>query len=286
MFACVFVSVITTAYKCPCLAVFTGSGCVAGTRKRETLLTLRRGAATPYQAERSSSPMDEKKQSKRTPNRPYLCLCFVARFPAFKISSSKFCHLHRLQIHDTTYGGSSDEEDFFSVYHQSAAANALLYVGLGTTAIGSVIFFVGTGEKGFKTLELRLIGNKLLMPIHKYTVIFFLGPTLIACGLLCCLIRVLLCACPSTCFRKRKKTRLKSGCPHTSSKYPLAPQRRDRSDFVALDKANLLTKQQHKKKVCIAPPTHPIPSTSTMDFQEHTAVVVEEEEEDKKEKGG
>lgn len=72
MFAYVFVFVITTAYKCPCLAVFTGQGCMAGTRKRETLLTLRRGAATPYQAERSSSSMDEKKQSKRIPNRPYL----------------------------------------------------------------------------------------------------------------------------------------------------------------------------------------------------------------------
>lgn len=165
------------------------------------------------------------------------------------------------------------------MYHQSAAANALLYVGLGTTAIGSVIFFVGTGEKGFKTLELRLIGTIFKIKVFFLdSNLYYLGPTLIACGLLCCLIRVLLCACPSTCFRRRKKTRLKSGCPHTSSKYPLAPQRRDRSDLVALDKANLLTKQQHKKKVCIAPPTHPIPSTSTMDFQEHTAVVVREEE--------
>lgn len=121
------------------------------------------------------------------------------------------------------------------MYHQSAAANALLYVGLGTTAIGSVIFFVGTGEKGFKTLELRLI-----------------GPTLIACGLLCCLIRVLLCACPSTCFRRRKKTRLKNNaCPHSSSRYPLAPKYRDARDshFVQVDKTALLNK--NKKKVSI-----------------------------------
>lgn len=91
-----------------------------------------------------------------------------------------------LQIHDTTYntGSDSEEEDFLSYIHQSAAANALLYVGLGTTAIGSVIFFVGTGEKGFRTFELRLI-----------------GPTLIVCGLLCCLIRVLLCAIPCACCR-------------------------------------------------------------------------------------
>ncbi|XP_044272622.1 uncharacterized protein LOC123016342 isoform X2 [Tribolium madens] len=141
------------------------------------------------------------------------------------------------EIHDSTYGTGSDDDDFFSVYHQSAAANALLYVGLGTTAIGSVIFFVGTGEKGFKTLELRLI-----------------GPTLIACGLLCCLIRVLLCACPSTCLRRRKKTRLKTACPHTS-RYP---KTRDHVDSTAL-----LTK--NKKKVSIVPPSQPQPSTSTED---------------------
>jgi hypothetical protein len=33
--------------------------------------------------------------------------------------------------------------------------------GLGTISIGSIIFFVGTGEKGFKTQELRLIGPAL-----------------------------------------------------------------------------------------------------------------------------
>jgi hypothetical protein len=168
-----------------------------------------------------------------------------------------------LQIHDSTYGTGSDDEDFFSVYHQSAAANALLYVGLGTTAIGSVIFFVGTGEKGFKTLELRLI-----------------GPTLIACGLLCCLIRVLLCACPSTCLRRRKKTRLKNNaCPHASNRYWSGPiislilircgfrysKSRDHGDF-HVDSAALLSK--NKKKVSIVPPSHPMPSTSTQEFKE------------------
>lgn len=66
----------------------------------------------------------------------------------------------------------------------------MLYVGLGTIAIGMVILFVGTGEKGFKTLELRLI-----------------GPTLIGSGLLCCLVRVFLCVCPSRCFRRDHKQR-------------------------------------------------------------------------------
>lgn len=156
-----------------------------------------------------------------------------------------------MQIHDTSYGGSSDEEDFFSIYYQSAAANALLYVGLGTTVIGLVIWFVGTGEKGFKTLELRLI-----------------GPTLIAVGLFFCVIRVLLCICPSTCFRRRKKTRLKTTCPHrydkeTRSREATAPT----EDFVMVDQStSLLTKS--KKRVSIAP--NPVPCTST-DFRGNLA---------------
>lgn len=44
----------------------------------------------------------------------------------------------------------------------STFANAFLYVGLGTVALGLVIAFVGTGEKGFKTVELRLIGPSLI----------------------------------------------------------------------------------------------------------------------------
>ncbi|XP_034243022.1 uncharacterized protein LOC117646289 [Thrips palmi] len=100
--------------------------------------------------------------------------------------------MRRNRIHDTAYGGSSSDEDEvpFPFGHESAAANALLYVGLGTVAVGMVIAFVGTGEKGFKTLELRLI-----------------GPTLIAGGVLCCLLRVMLCVCPSRCLLKRFRQR-------------------------------------------------------------------------------
>ncbi|XP_044759932.1 uncharacterized protein LOC123317449 isoform X2 [Coccinella septempunctata] len=170
------------------------------------------------------------------------------------------------EIHDSTFGGGSDEEDFFSVYHQSAAANALLYVGLGTTAIGSVIFFVGTGEKGFKTLELRMI-----------------GPTLIACGLLCCLIRVLLCACPSTCFRKSSKTRLKNTCPHSSSRYPLAPKmKRDHPDYIQIQQNALPVR--HKKQVSIVPPNHSLPSTSTSEFKEFPKILSPKSEEAVKKK--
>lgn len=100
--------------------------------------------------------------------------------------------MRRNRIHDTAFGGSSSDEDEvpFPFGHESAAANALLYVGLGTVAVGMVIAFVGTGEKGFKTLELRLI-----------------GPTLIAGGVLCCLLRVMLCVCPSRCLLRRFRQR-------------------------------------------------------------------------------
>ncbi|KAK4874455.1 hypothetical protein RN001_013815 [Aquatica leii] len=153
-------------------------------------------------------------------------------------------------IHDSSYGGDS-EEDIFAIYHQSAAANALLYVGLGTTAIGSVVFFVGSGDKGFKTLELRLI-----------------GPTLVACGLLCCLIRILLCACPSTCIRRRKKTRLKNVCPLNTTRFAVPEREKQTADFVAVDPTTSLISKQ-KKRVSIAQ-QKPIPSTSTAeDFPSH-----------------
>lgn len=66
------------------------------------------------------------------------------------------------QIHDSSLGSSGDD-DFLGVLRgPSSFANAFLYVGLGTVAIGLVIAFVGTGEKGFKTVELRLIGPSLI----------------------------------------------------------------------------------------------------------------------------
>lgn len=74
-----------------------------------------------------------------------------------------FLVLYHFQIHDSSLGGSSDDDDFLGVLRgPSSFANAFLYVGLGTIAIGLVIAFVGTGEKGFKTVELRLIGPSLI----------------------------------------------------------------------------------------------------------------------------
>ncbi|XP_046394550.1 uncharacterized protein LOC124162164 isoform X2 [Ischnura elegans] len=87
---------------------------------------------------------------------------------------------------------SSGEYSYYGGFRAGGAASALLYVGLGTVAVGLVISFVGLGEKGFKTLELRMI-----------------GPGLIVGGLLLCLLRIFLCTCcppplppPPCCLRK------------------------------------------------------------------------------------
>ncbi|XP_052869778.1 uncharacterized protein LOC128275346 [Anopheles cruzii] len=106
------------------------------------------------------------------------------------------CHrrwVKRNRIQDSSLGGSSDDEDLLGVLRgPSSFANAFLYVGLGTIAIGLVIAFVGTGEKGFKTVELRLI-----------------GPSLIGLGLFCCILRILFCICPSHCISSSRKAREK-----------------------------------------------------------------------------
>ncbi|XP_040171729.1 uncharacterized protein LOC120905096 isoform X1 [Anopheles arabiensis] len=118
------------------------------------------------------------------------------------------CHrrwVKRNRIQDSSLGGSSDDEDLLGVLRgPSSFANAFLYVGLGTIAIGLVIAFVGTGEKGFKTVELRLI-----------------GPSLIGLGLLCCTLRILFCICPSHCIsssrRARDKKNAKIDADHRTS---------------------------------------------------------------------
>ena len=60
----------------------------------------------------------------------------------------------------------------------------MLYVGLGMAAIGLVISFVDLGDKGFKTIELRLV-----------------GPSLLGCGLSLALLQVLYCTLPAACRR-------------------------------------------------------------------------------------
>lgn len=44
---------------------------------------------------------------------------------------------HLFQIHDSTLSGSSDDDDFLGALRgPSSFANAFLYVGLGTVALG------------------------------------------------------------------------------------------------------------------------------------------------------
>lgn len=109
---------------------------------------------------------------------------------------TKQCEAHRRwmkrnRIRDASYcygsSGEDDDEDGSSNANRhrgevSAAVNTVLYAGLGTTALGLVISFVGAGEKGFLSPELRLV-----------------GPSLLCAGLLCCLFRVLLCLCLCRC---------------------------------------------------------------------------------------
>jgi hypothetical protein len=73
-------------------------------------------------------------------------------------------------------------------YDDSGSANVILYIGLGMVAIGLVITFVGLGDKGFKTLELKLI-----------------GPSLVGCGVFFALLRILFCTVPSCCSGCREK---------------------------------------------------------------------------------
>ena len=64
----------------------------------------------------------------------------------------------------------------------SSSANVILYVGLGMVCIGLIITFVGIGDKGFQTLELKLI-----------------GPSLVGCGVFFALLRILFCTVPACC---------------------------------------------------------------------------------------
>ena len=73
----------------------------------------------------------------------------------------------------------------------SGSAAVILYVGLGMVAVGLVITFVGVGDKGFKTVELQLI-----------------GPSLVGCGLCLAMVRILFCtvpACCGSCVEKQKQ---------------------------------------------------------------------------------
>ncbi|KAL6957795.1 hypothetical protein U1Q18_048666 [Sarracenia purpurea var. burkii] len=80
-------------------------------------------------------------------------------------------HEQLLEIHDTPLGVASSEDLRGGLHRQyDAAANMLLYVGLCAVALGLVIAFVGTGEKGFKTLNRQayLASDKAHLEYYKH----------------------------------------------------------------------------------------------------------------------
>ncbi|KAL0278663.1 UNVERIFIED_CONTAM: hypothetical protein PYX00_000417 [Menopon gallinae] len=153
----------------------------------------------------------------------------------------------RNRIHDSTFGDcSSEDEDIYNAYGvQSTAANALLYIGLGTMCIGMIIAFVGTGEKGFKTIELRLI-----------------GPSLIGAGVMIIIFRVMLCVCPSKCLKfnkhKHKNSTNKLNSEDEGEDNAWKDQTECAKDGKGLPKQQT-TKSDSKKRVSIVE----MPTTST-----------------------
>ena len=65
-------------------------------------------------------------------------------------------------------------------------SNVVLYTGLCVAAVGLVITFVGLGEKGFKTIELKLVGPILVVCGLFFTLLQLFYCSLPACGKTCC----------------------------------------------------------------------------------------------------
>ncbi|CAG4961172.1 unnamed protein product [Parnassius apollo] len=101
-------------------------------------------------------------------------------------------------VRDASYGSSSESDgEAEGVSGEPWGVARLLYAGLATLAVGLVVYFVGTGDKGFKTPALRLV-----------------GPSLIVAGLACCLLRIMFCIFAKPCCRRRtnyKENRRLSG---------------------------------------------------------------------------
>ena len=64
--------------------------------------------------------------------------------------------------------------------------NVILYSGVGMIAVGLVITVVGLGDKGFHSLELKLV-----------------GPVIVVCGGVLACVRILMCTLPHTQCVKR-----------------------------------------------------------------------------------
>ncbi|XP_049868706.1 uncharacterized protein LOC126368659 [Pectinophora gossypiella] len=101
------------------------------------------------------------------------------------------------RVRDASYSSESECEAEGAAGEPWGVAR-LLYAGLGILALGLLVYFVGTGDKGFKTPALRLV-----------------GPSLIVAGLACCVLRILFCIFAKPCCRRAnnyKESRRLDGC--------------------------------------------------------------------------
>lgn len=147
------------------------------------------------------------------------------------------------QIRDLSYGGSSSDEEEGLGARAANAFGGLLYVGLGTVALGLVISFVGTGDKGFKTPELR-----------------WTGPALIIAGLFCCFVRIVACCFPRGCRPPRRRSSPKEPAAERlllSERPPSRPLSVKRLPPLPVDVSALSLREQ-------PPPPPPAPTPAPM----------------------
>ncbi|XP_068632128.1 uncharacterized protein [Battus philenor] len=150
------------------------------------------------------------------------------------------------RVRDASYGSSSESDgEAEGASGEPWGVARLLYAGLATLAVGLVVYFVGTGDKGFKTPALRLV-----------------GPSLIVAGLACCLLRIMFCIFAKPCCRRRtnyKENRrlsgggegeempLAGGCPNAPRAGPAQCSPARRLDASSCDVSSLSSGEEDER---------------------------------------
>ena len=71
--------------------------------------------------------------------------------------------------------------------YEGLTCNTILYTGFGLAAVGLIVTFLGLGTRGFKTLEVKM-----------------LGPGLVILGVMLGVVRLLFCG--SSCFESNEES--------------------------------------------------------------------------------